>query len=380
MQPNPDFTSVTSPAPSIAQSRKDLLRDRPVGPGASVPGKAACDVGLRVVVPVVGRDARGRFVAGPQIAAPGWVRRVRSIAQAEAAALAPWKAGIAQVLIARGLVLAGRRPARDAEVRNDPIGGRAVGGGGAVIGAGEQRPYGRPEGGVGEVAVLAGRRAARDAEGRNDPIGGKAMGGGGSAVGGGEQRPYTRLEGGGDHAAVRAGRRAVLVVEVRNDPIGGHAMGGGGSALGDGEQRPYTRLDGGGDDAAVRPARRAVRVVEVRNDPIGGRAMGGGDDAAVRAARRAVRVMEVRNDPIGGRATGGGGLRSAQVSNTLYAARGCIRGKRVPVVVPAPMWRGGRGTRWLEPLQHSMTGYRRRGKIRDWRRCAKTPRVAGRCR
>jgi hypothetical protein len=64
----------------------------------------------------------------------------RVVAQVEAAALAPWKAGIAQALMARGLVLAGRREARQAEMRNDPIGGRAAGGGGYASGVGAQRP------------------------------------------------------------------------------------------------------------------------------------------------------------------------------------------------------------------------------------------------
>ena len=87
-------------------------------PGGPVAGTVAGEAGLGVVVPVVGRDARGRFSAGPRVAVPGRVLpgRVlrgraaeRVIAQAEAAALAPWKAGIARALMARGLVLAGRR-------------------------------------------------------------------------------------------------------------------------------------------------------------------------------------------------------------------------------------------------------------------------------
>ena len=121
-------------------------------------------------------------------------------------------------------------------------------------------------------------RAVRDAVVRNDPIGGRATGGGGVAIGDGEQRPYTRLGGGGGggDVAVRAACRGVRGGEVRNDPIGGRATGGGGVAIGAGEQRPYTRLGGGGGDVAVRAACRAVRGGEVRNDPIGGRATGGG--------------------------------------------------------------------------------------------------------
>jgi len=81
--------------------------------GAPVAGTVAGDAGLRVVGAVVGRDARGRFAAGSRVVVPGRVLRGRAaervIAQAEAAALAPWKTGIARALMARGLVLAGRR-------------------------------------------------------------------------------------------------------------------------------------------------------------------------------------------------------------------------------------------------------------------------------
>jgi hypothetical protein len=56
----------------------------------------------------VGRGSRGRFVASARPPVRGRAAD-REYALAEAAALAPWKAGIARALMARGLVLAGRR-------------------------------------------------------------------------------------------------------------------------------------------------------------------------------------------------------------------------------------------------------------------------------
>ena len=202
-----------------------------------------------------------------------FVERTRLLAEAETAMLAPWKAGIAQALMARRMALVGRRAARDAAVRNDPIGGRGMDGGGSAIGGGEQRPYMRSGGGDDDVAVRAACRAVRDADVRNDPIGGRAMGGGGSVIGAGEQRPYIRSDGGGV-AAGRAARRAVRVAAVRNDPIGGRATGGGAAALGAGEQRPYRRHEGAsgdaGDDGAMRAGDAAVRVAKTSNDAVAG--------------------------------------------------------------------------------------------------------------
>ena len=202
-------------------------------PGVPVAGTVAGDAGLGVVVPAIGRDARGRFAAGPRVAAPGRMPRGRAAervaAQAEAATLAPWKAGIAQALMARGMVLAGRRAVRAAAVRNDPMGGRGMGGGAAALGGGEQRPYGRPDSGDDDGAVRGARRAVPGVDVRNDPIGGRVMGGGRAAIGGGEQRPYRRSDGGDDDGAVRGARPAMPGVAVRNDPIGGRAAGGGGS-------------------------------------------------------------------------------------------------------------------------------------------------------
>ena len=85
-----------------------------------------------------------------------FVERARPLAEAEAAALALWKAGIAQALMARRLALVGRRAARDAAVRNDPIGGRGMDGGGSAIGAGSNDPIGGP---TVVVMLRCGRRA-----------------------------------------------------------------------------------------------------------------------------------------------------------------------------------------------------------------------------
>ena len=318
-------------------------------PGAPVVGKVSGEAGLGVVVPVVGRDARGRFAAGPRVVVPGRVLRGRAaervIAQAEAAALAPWKAGIAQALMARGMVLAGRRAVRIGEVRNDPIVGRAMGDGGAASGVGEQRPYTRSDDGDDDVAVRAARRVMRVVEVRNDPIGGRAVGGGGAASGAGEQRPYTRSNDGDDDVAVRAACRAARIAGTSNDPIDGGATGGGGAASGAGRQRLYRRSDGGDDDVAVRAARRAVPGVEMRNDPKGGRATGGGaaasgaseqrpftrlksigggagGDAAVGAGDAAARVAKPRTHPLAGRTTDGEFAIGAAASRPHARANG----------------------------------------------------------
>ena len=218
-------------------------------------GPAAGDAALRVVVPVVGRDARGRFAAGPRVVVPGRVLRGRAaervIAQAEAAALAPWKAGIAQALMARGMVLAGRRAVRIGEVRNDPIVGRAMGDGGAASGVGEQRPYTRSDDGDDDVAVRAARRAVPCVEMRNDPIGGRATGGGAAASGASEQRPFTRLKsiggGAGGDAAVGAGDAAARVAKPRTHPLAGRTTEDK-FAIGAVASRPQARPDGAGDD------------------------------------------------------------------------------------------------------------------------------------
>ena len=277
--------------------------------GVAMAGTVAGEAGLGVVVPVVGRDARGRFAAGPRVVVPPRVLRGRAaereVARAEAAALAPWKAGIAQALMARGMVLEGRRAVRDVAVRNDPIGGRATGGGRAAIGVGEQRPCTRPDGGGGDGTVRAARRVVRVVEVRNDPIRGSAMGGGGAASGAGEQRPYTRHEGAGggawDDGAIRgAGDGVARVAETRHDPITSSTTGGE-FANGAVASRPHAWADGDAADVAVRAARRAAGIARTHNDPIPGNATGGefaigavasrpqarpdgaGDDSAARA-------------------------------------------------------------------------------------------------
>jgi len=292
-------------------------------PVAPMAGTVACDVGLRVVVPAVERDARGRFAAGPRVVVPPRVLRGRAaereVARAEAAALAPWKAGIAQALMARGMVLEGRRAVRDVAVRNDPIGGHATGGGRAAIGVGEQRPCTRPDGGGGDGTVRAARRVVRGVEVRNDPTGGSAAGDGGSAIRTGEQRPYTWLDGSGGDAAVRAARRAVRGMGVRNDPIGGSAVGEK-SAIGAGAPRPYAQPDGSGGDVAVRAARRVVRGVGVRgvgvrNDPIGGNATGEKFAIGAVASR-----PQARPDGAGDDLAAGAGPRAAWGAGMAAAA------------------------------------------------------------
>ncbi len=244
-------------------------------------------------------------------------------------------------------------------MRNDPMGGRAMGGGGAATGAGEQRPYTRHEGVRGgrgqDEARWTGDAAARTGNTRNDPIGGRAMGGGGAATRGGEQRPYTRHEGvrggRGRDEARRGGEAAARIAKTRNDPIGGRAVGGGGAATGAGEQRPYTRhggVRGGcGQDEARWTGDAAARTGNTRNDPIGGRAMGGGEPATGRGEQRpytrhegvrggcgqdearrvgeaAARIGNTRNDPMGGRATGGRRAGNwPRRATTLYAAVRC---------------------------------------------------------
>ena len=295
--------------------------------GAPVVEDVVREAGLRVVVPVVGRDARGRFSAGPRVAVPARVLRgrvlrgraaERVIAQAEAAALAPWKAGIAQALKARGMVLAGRRAVRDAVVRNDPIGGSAVGGGGSAPGAGAQRPYTRLDGGDDGVVAPAARWAVRDAEVRNDPIGGSATGGGGVASGAGAQRPYTRPESGGagDDGAMRAGDGAGRVGKTRDDLVAGSTMGGE-FAISAGASRPHARADGAGDDGAVRAARRAAEIADTRNDPIPGNATDGGIEIGAVASRPHARPGGAGDDS----AVGAG-------SGAAWGAGMAARGKR----------------------------------------------------
>jgi len=144
-------------------------------------------------------------------------------------------------LLAWGMAGVGRRAARDAAVRNDPIGGRGMDGGGSAIGAGEQRPYRRPDGGGGDVAV---RRVVRGVGLRNNPIGGIATGEK-SAIGAGAPRPYAQPD--GDDVAAR---RADGIAETRNDPIPGNAAGEK-FAIGTVASRPQARPDGAGDDLAA---------------------------------------------------------------------------------------------------------------------------------
>ena len=302
-------------------------------PGPAMAGEVEGEAGLRLVVPVVGRDARGRFSGGPRVAGPGRVLRGRAAeragAQAEAVALAPWKAGIAQALMARGMVLAGRRAVREAEVRNDPIGGRATGGGGAANGAGAQRPYRRPEGGDGGAAARAAARVVPDPEVRNDPIGGSATGGGGAANGAGAQRPYRRLEGAGggagDDAAVRAGNGAARVVETRNDPVAGNAtrekFG-----IGAGASRPQARPDGA--DVAVWAARGVAGIADTRNHPVPGNATGDKFAIGVAASRPHAWRDGARGDLVGragpGVAGDGGVAAGAGIGVLRTAAAGWL--------------------------------------------------------
>ena len=218
MHPIPDLSSVPSLDPLTAQLCQSLLRNRPLGPGEPNAPVAAVTKASREWAACAGRDGGGRGAGGggkagvdrgeadlprtgdppgrPPLAGfrgagmrpgPGCrglavanrqCRMHGGVAQTEAAALAPFKAGIAQALMARGMVPAGRRAVRDAGVRNDPIGGSALGGGGSVLGVGEQRPYTRPDGAGDDVAVRAARRAVRIGPPRNDPMGGRATGDG----------------------------------------------------------------------------------------------------------------------------------------------------------------------------------------------------------
>ena len=98
------------------------------------------------------------------------------------------------------------------------------------------------------VAVRVARRAVRTAEARNDPPAGSAASDRGPAIGASEQRPYTRQEGGGGDASADAATRAGTVqlasqkfimslcrvarpaagdlrsAPVRNDPIRGRTV------------------------------------------------------------------------------------------------------------------------------------------------------------
>ena len=174
-------------------------------PSAPVADKTPCNVG---------RDARGRFAAGPRRVVAGCVVRgrvvrgraaEREMARAEAAALAPWKAGIAQARLAKRLVLAGRRAARIAKRRNDPMQGRATCGGPA-IGAVAQGPHATANG----AGTDAARWAAQGAAGRAamEPAGRGAATGGGAAIGAVAQGPHATSDGAGADVAVRAGQGA----------------------------------------------------------------------------------------------------------------------------------------------------------------------------
>ncbi len=230
------------------------------------------------------RVARARLGVGGGVDGAAVVLRGRAAerlaTRAETAAQAPWRAAIVAARALKCAVQEAR--GQMGAVRNDPMGGMAVGA------AGGQRRGVRndPIGGMVVGAVEGQTRRVR-----NDPIGGMAVG-----AAGGQSRGVRNDPIGGMVVGAASGQRR----RVRNDPIGGMAVGAWAPAapletrvgvLAErraGESASWAPGSPGLRQSLAREVEKRRLRAEVgvpRNDPVGGNTQGAHASGTVRPAR-----------------------------------------------------------------------------------------------